>query len=41
MTKHKVGTREEWQAAREELLEREKELTHGSDELAQKRQELP
>ena len=41
MTKHNVGTREEWQAAREELLEREKELTHRGDELAQQRQELP
>jgi predicted dithiol-disulfide oxidoreductase (DUF899 family) len=41
MTEHRVGTREEWQAAREELLEREKELTHRSDELAQQRQELP
>jgi predicted dithiol-disulfide oxidoreductase (DUF899 family) len=41
MTKHNVGTREEWQAAREELLEREKELTHRSDELARQRQELP
>jgi predicted dithiol-disulfide oxidoreductase (DUF899 family) len=41
MAEHKVGTREEWQAAREELLEREKELTHRGDELAQQRQELP
>ncbi len=41
MTEHKVGTREEWQAAREELLEEEKELTHRSDELARKRRELP
>jgi predicted dithiol-disulfide oxidoreductase (DUF899 family) len=41
MTEHRVGTREEWQAAREELLEREKELTHRSDELARQRQELP
>jgi hypothetical protein len=32
--KHKVGTREEWLAARIELLEREKELTRRSDELA-------
>jgi predicted dithiol-disulfide oxidoreductase (DUF899 family) len=36
-----VGSREEWRAARVELLEREKELTRLSDELAQKRQELP
>jgi predicted dithiol-disulfide oxidoreductase (DUF899 family) len=37
----RVGTREEWLAARVELLEEEKELTRHSDELAQKRQELP
>lgn len=36
-----VGTRDEWRAARVELLEREKQLTRLSDELAQKRQELP
>jgi predicted dithiol-disulfide oxidoreductase (DUF899 family) len=39
MTEHKVGTREEWQAARERLLEREKELTRRSDELAREREE--
>jgi predicted dithiol-disulfide oxidoreductase (DUF899 family) len=41
MPKHKTGTREEWQAARDELLEREKELTRLNDELAQQRRELP
>jgi predicted dithiol-disulfide oxidoreductase (DUF899 family) len=41
MTEHKVGTREEWRAAREELLEREKELTRRGDELARQRRELP
>ena len=41
MTTHKTGTREEWLAARLELLEAEKELTRQSDELAQRRQELP
>ena len=41
MTEHKVGTREEWLAARVELLEREKELTRRSDDLAQQRQDLP
>jgi predicted dithiol-disulfide oxidoreductase (DUF899 family) len=41
MTEHKVGTQEEWQAARDELLKREKELTRRSDELARKRRELP
>jgi predicted dithiol-disulfide oxidoreductase (DUF899 family) len=38
---HEVGTREEWRAAREKLLEREKELTRRADELAQERRELP
>ena len=41
MTKHRTGTREEWLAARLELLPAEKELTHRSDELARRRQELP
>jgi predicted dithiol-disulfide oxidoreductase (DUF899 family) len=41
MTKHRVGTREEWLAARRELLEREKELTRRGDELARQRRELP
>jgi predicted dithiol-disulfide oxidoreductase (DUF899 family) len=41
MTKHKTGTREEWLAARIELLKAEKELTRRSDELALRRQELP
>jgi predicted dithiol-disulfide oxidoreductase (DUF899 family) len=41
MPEHAVGTREEWLAARTALLEREKELTRRSDELARERQELP
>jgi predicted dithiol-disulfide oxidoreductase (DUF899 family) len=41
MTKHITGTREEWLAARLELLKEEKELTRRSDELARRRQELP
>jgi predicted dithiol-disulfide oxidoreductase (DUF899 family) len=41
MTSHKLGTREEWLAARLELLDAEKELTRRSDELARRRQELP
>src|SRR5215204_3363959 len=42
MRKHITGTREEWLAARLELLEAEKELTRRSDELARRlRQELP
>src|SRR5262245_41575595 len=39
--RHKVGTREEWLAARLDLLKAEKELTHRSDELARRRQDLP
>ncbi len=41
MTDHKVGTREEWLAARLELLEAEKALTRRSDQVARSRQELP
>src|ERR1700716_2205800 len=41
MTDHKTGTREEWLAARLELLEAEKALTRRSDELARWRRELP
>jgi predicted dithiol-disulfide oxidoreductase (DUF899 family) len=41
MPEHTVGTQEEWQAARDELLKEEKELTRGGDELTKKRQELP
>src|SRR5215467_6957992 len=41
MTSHKIGTREEWLAARLELLEAEKALTRRGDGLAQRRQELP
>src|SRR5437868_8390847 len=41
MTTHITGTREQWRAARVDLLEAEKELTHRSDELARRRQELP
>jgi predicted dithiol-disulfide oxidoreductase (DUF899 family) len=41
MTNHKVGTQEEFDAAREELLAEEKELTRRSDELAEQRRELP
>jgi predicted dithiol-disulfide oxidoreductase (DUF899 family) len=41
MSDHRTGTRDEWLAARVELLEREKELTRQSDELARQRQELP
>src|SRR5215204_2384409 len=41
MTQHRIGSREEWQAAREELLQREKEHTRMGDELARQRRELP
>ncbi|HET7593195.1 MAG TPA: DUF899 family protein [Rhodanobacteraceae bacterium] len=41
MTTHKTGTRDEWLEERLRLLDAEKELTRRSDELAQRRQELP
>lgn len=41
MTEHRVGTQQDWQAARGELLAEEKELTRRNDELARKRRELP
>jgi len=41
MTDHKTGTREEWMAARVELLAAEKALTRRGDEVARQRQELP
>jgi predicted dithiol-disulfide oxidoreductase (DUF899 family) len=41
MANHTVGTREEWLAARAELLEREKALTKENDELSEQRRALP
>jgi predicted dithiol-disulfide oxidoreductase (DUF899 family) len=41
ITDHRIGTREEWLAAREQLLVREKEHTRLGDEIAQQRRELP
>jgi predicted dithiol-disulfide oxidoreductase (DUF899 family) len=41
MMEHKVVGREEWDAARDELLKGEKDLTHMSDDLARRRRELP
>ena len=41
MTDHKVVSRDEWAAACEELLAREKEHTRAADELARQRRELP
>jgi deazaflavin-dependent oxidoreductase (nitroreductase family) len=40
-TEHRIGTQEEWQAERDELLKEEKELTRRGDELARRRRELP
>jgi predicted dithiol-disulfide oxidoreductase (DUF899 family) len=40
-TQHLTGTREQWLAARRELLAAEKEFTRRSDELARQRQALP
>jgi deazaflavin-dependent oxidoreductase (nitroreductase family) len=40
-TEHRIGTQEEWQAERDELLKEEKALTRRGDELASKRRELP
>jgi predicted dithiol-disulfide oxidoreductase (DUF899 family) len=40
-TTHRIGTREEWLAARDRLLAREKEHTRLGDELARQRRELP
>ena len=41
MPEHRIGTQEEWQAERDELLKAEKELTRRGDDLAGKRRELP
>src|SRR5438309_8945141 len=41
MSTHRIATREQWRAERLDLLEAEKDLTHRSDELARRRQELP
>ena len=41
MIHHQTGTREEWLAARLDLLQAEKELTRRNDELARQRQKLP
>ncbi|HEV2675476.1 MAG TPA: thioredoxin family protein [Aliidongia sp.] len=41
MTMSRTGTRQEWLAARLELLEAEKELTRRSDAVARQRQALP
>jgi predicted dithiol-disulfide oxidoreductase (DUF899 family) len=41
MVKHKVAAREEWLAARNQLLAQEKELTRRGDQLAAERRNLP
>jgi len=41
MPEHTTATRGQWDAARAELLKREKELTRMSDDLARQRLELP
>src|SRR3954454_23498282 len=41
MTSHETGTREEWLAARLELLDAEKDLTRRGDEVTRQRLELP
>ncbi|MFE7277218.1 DUF899 domain-containing protein [Streptomyces sp. NPDC057623] len=41
MPEHEVGTQEEFETARQELLAEEKALTRRSDELARKRRALP
>jgi predicted dithiol-disulfide oxidoreductase (DUF899 family) len=41
MTDHKTGTRDEWLAARLDLLKAEKELTRLNDDLARQRRDLP
>ncbi|HEX4765852.1 MAG TPA: thioredoxin family protein [Lichenihabitans sp.] len=41
VTKHMTATREQWLAARLDLLEAEKDLTRRGDELARRRRELP
>ena len=41
MSTHTTATREQWLAARLELLQAEKELTRRSDEVARQRRQLP
>ena len=41
MTEHRTGTREEWLAARKELLAKEKEFTRLRDQVSALRRELP
>src|SRR5437764_8981829 len=41
MSEHRIGTREEWQAARDELAKLEAEQAEGNEEIKKRRLELP
>ena len=41
MPEHKIGTREEWQAARDELAKLEAQQAERDEEIKRKRRELP
>ena len=41
MTEHRTGTREEWQAARDELAKLEAEQGRRNEEIKRRRRELP
>ena len=41
MPEHKIGNREEWQAARDELAKLEAEQARSNEEIKKKRLELP
>src|ERR1700691_5746218 len=41
MAEHRIGTREEWQAAREDLAKLEKEQAERNEEVRKKRLDLP
>src|ERR1700720_1790241 len=41
MAEHKIGTREEWQAARDELAKLESEYAKRNEEITKRRLELP
>ena len=41
MPEHKIGTHEEWQAARDELAKLEGEHAQRNEEIKKKRRELP
>src|SRR3712207_8384278 len=41
MAEHRIGTREEWQAARDELAKLEAEQAERNQEVSRKRRELP